>query len=98
MIIPAESYAYQVTTQWIPFAFANQCLLNGLFLQTCHKIAALQGHPHAEYYEGLAIKYKVTFIRLLRALVSSEATAPSDTLSQVRYSSPWMRYATCLPY
>jgi hypothetical protein len=80
VIIPAEIYTYQVATQWVPFAFADRCLLNGLFLQTCRKIAALQGHPQAEYYERLALKYKIACIRLLRALVSSGPTAPSDKL------------------
>ena len=80
MIIPADIYTYQVTTQWVPFAFADQCLLNGLFLQSCRKIAALEGHPRAEYYKKLALKYKIACIQLLKALVSSSPTAPSDTL------------------
>lgn len=80
VIIPADTYAYQVTTQWVPFAIADQCLLNGLLLQICRKFAALQGHAQAKYYEGLALKYKIACIRSLRPLVSSGATPPSDTL------------------
>ncbi|KAK3633180.1 hypothetical protein LTR56_015956 [Elasticomyces elasticus] len=80
MLIDYYVYTYQVATQWVPFAFADRCLLNGLLLQACRKIAALQGQPQPEHYERLALKYKIACIRLLRALVSSGPTLPSDTL------------------
>lgn len=80
VIIPVEIYTCQVMTQWVPFAFADRCLLNGLFLQACRKIAAFQGHPQAEYFGRLALKYKIACIQLLRTLVSSRTTAPSDKL------------------
>ncbi|GAM86227.1 hypothetical protein ANO11243_042390 [Dothideomycetidae sp. 11243] len=80
VMIPAELYRHQVATQWVPFAFADRCLLNGLFLQSCRKIADLQGHPRAEFYEKLALGYKIACAQLLRASFSSEATAPSDAI------------------
>lgn len=80
VLIPAAIYTYQVTTQWVPFAMADRCLLNGLLLQSCRKIAALPGHPLANYCQKIALRYKIACIGLLRPLISFVVTTPSDTL------------------
>jgi hypothetical protein len=79
-IIPADTYTSQVTTQLVPFAFADACLLNGLFLHAARRISMVVGHPQAEFYSRLALQYKIACIGMLSRSVLKESDAPSDKI------------------